>query len=123
MPACRSSAPVNGHLETAAEIALAKAKKSPFHLFAAMVSKKSGNWATRTLQMVHDTWDVRRNALEVIDRLKLPHDNIKAILALSWRLRGSIIRYLGLATEQGTGIKNPVGVFFALTKRPKPNSA
>ena len=85
-----------------------------------MVSKKSGNWETITRKMVHDTWDVRRNALEVVDRLKLPHDNIKAILALSWRLRGSIIRFLALATEQGTGIRNPIGLFFALTKQPKP---
>jgi hypothetical protein len=26
---------------------------------------------------------------------------------------------LGIATEQGTGIKNPTGLFFALTKKPK----
>ncbi len=52
-------------LETAAEIALATAKKSPFHLFATMTSKKAGKWAT----------------------------------------------------EQGTGIRNPAGIFFALTKR------
>ena len=105
-------------LETAAEIALAKARKSPFHLFAAMVSKKSGNWGRRTLKMVHDTWAVRRNALEVLDRLKLPHDSAKAILAICWRLKGTVIRFLGAATEQGAGIRNPIGLFFALTKRP-----
>jgi hypothetical protein len=107
-------------LETAAEIALATAKKSPFHLFATMTSKKAGKWATITLTMVHETWQVRRNALHVIERLKLRVDSLKAILALSWRLRDSIMRYLGLATEQGIGIKNPIGLFFALTKRPAP---
>jgi hypothetical protein len=104
-------------LETAAEIALATAKKSPYHLFAAMTSKKAGKWATITLAMVRETWQVRRNALHVVERLKLQVGSIKAVLALSWRLRGSIMRYLGLATEQGTGIRNPIGVFFALTKR------
>ena len=107
-------------LETAAEIALAKARKSPFHLFAAMVSKKSGNWGTRTLKMVHDTWEVRRNALEVLDKLKLPFESAKAVLALAWRLKGSIVRYLSLATEQGQGIRNPAGLFFALTRKTQP---
>jgi hypothetical protein len=109
-------------LETAAEVALATAKKSPFHLFATMTSKKAGKWATVTLAMVHETWQVRRNALQVIERLKLPVGSIKVILALSWRLRGSILRYLGIATEQGTGIRNPAGVFFALTKQ-QPHTA
>ncbi len=104
-------------LETAAEIALATAKKSPYHLFATMTSKKAGKWATITLAMVHGTWQVRRNALQVVERLKLSYGSMKAVLALSWRLKGSIMRYLGLATEQGTGIRNPAGVFFALTKR------
>ena len=104
-------------LETAAEIALATAKKSPYHLFATMTSKKAGKWATITLAMVHETWQVRRNALQVVERLKLSYGSMKAVLALSWRLRGSIMRYLGIATEQGTGIRNPAGVFFALTKR------
>jgi len=104
-------------LETAAEIALATAKKSPYHLFATMTSKKAGKWATITLAMVHETWHLRRNALLVVERLKLPVGSIKAVLALSWRLRGSIMRFLGIATEQGTGIRNPAGVFFALTKR------
>lgn len=107
-------------LETAAEIALAKARKSPFNMFAAMVSKKSGNWGKRTLQMVQDTWEIRRSALEVIEKLKLKADSAKAILALAWRLKGSLARYLALATEQGTGIRNPIGLFFALTKKPKP---
>ena len=106
-------------LATAAEIAMATYKKGPCHLFAKMVSKKSGNWATRTLKMVQETWEVRRNALQVMDKLKLPAKSAKAILALAWRLRGTIIRYLGIATERGTGIKNPTGLFFALTKQPK----
>ena len=104
-------------LETAAEIALATAKKSPYHLFATMTSKKAGKWATVTLTMVHETWQVRRNALLVVERLKLQVGSMKAVLALSWRLKGSIMRFLGIATEQGTGIRNPAGVFFALTKR------
>jgi hypothetical protein len=107
-------------LETAAEIALAKARKSPFNMFAVMVSKKSGNWVKRTLKKVEETWEVRRSALEVIDKLKLKADSVKAILAIAWRLKGSLARYLALATEQGTGIKNPIGLFFALTKKPKP---
>ena len=110
-------------LETAAEIALAKARKSPCNMFAVMVSKKSGNWAKRTLKKVEETWEVRRNAIEVMDKLKLKADSAKAILAIAWRLKGSLARYLALATEQGTGIKNPIGLFFALTKKPKPVAA
>ncbi len=106
-------------LETAIEIALAKYTKSrPYNYFARMISKKSGNWATRTVKVVYDTWEVRRNALLVLERLKLPFTSTKAILALSWRLRGTIIRYLGMATEQGTGIRNPAGIFFALIRKP-----
>jgi hypothetical protein len=104
-------------LETAAEIAIAIAKKSPINLFAAMVSKKSGNWTTRTLKMVAETWEVRRNALQVIDKLALKADSAKAILAIAWRLKGTIMRFLGIATEKGTGIRNPIGLFFALTKK------
>ena len=40
-------------LETAAEIALATAKKSPYHLFATMTSKKAGKWATITLAIAY----------------------------------------------------------------------
>lgn len=107
----------SAELETAVEIALARATKTPFHLFAAMVSKKSGNWYTKTLPTVYATWEARRNALEVIERLKLKPESIRPVLALAWRLKGTILRYVGIATEQGTGITNPAGVFFALTKR------
>jgi len=107
-------------LMTAAEIARERhTKDNPSRYFIKSISKASGNWG-RTLKTVHETWEVRRNAREVIDRLKLKIESTKAILKLAWRLKGSIIHYLGLATEQGTGINNPAGVFFALTKRPKP---
>lgn len=104
-------------LETAAEIAQARATKSRFNLFAAMVSKKSGNWRTKTLPTVYATWEARRHAREVMERLKLKPESIRPVLALAWRLKGTILRYLGIASEQGTGIRNPAGVFFALTKR------
>lgn len=104
-------------LETAAEIAVATAKKSPYNLFAAMVSAKAGNWTTKTLEVVHAAWEARRNALEVVEKLKLKTDSFKQILALAWRLKGTIIRFLGIATEQGTGVKNAVGLFFWLTKK------
>ena len=58
-------------LETAAEIAHATAKKNQINLFTAMVSKKSGNWATKTLKVVHETWQVRRDTWQVMDKLKL----------------------------------------------------
>jgi hypothetical protein len=105
-------------LETTADIAMAVHKKeSPCNLFAKMVSKKSGNWFTKTLQKVHEVWEIRRNALQVMDRLNLATTTAKKVLSIAWRLKGSIMHYLGLATEQGTGIKNPAGVFFALTKQ------
>ncbi len=104
-------------LETAVEIALAKARKSSYCLFASMVSKRAGNWQTKTMQVVHETWEVRRNARRVMERLKLSEASTKAILALAWRLKASILRYVGIAMEQGTGITNPVGLFFALTKK------
>ncbi len=107
-------------LETAADIALAVHKKeSPCNLFAKMVSKKSGNWFTKTLQKVHEVWEIRRNALQVMERLNLAATTAKKVLSIAWRLKGSIMHYLGLATEQGTGIKNPAGVFFDLTKQLK----
>ena len=107
-------------LETAADIALAVHKKeSPCNLFAKMVSKKSGNWLTKTLQKVHEVWEIRRNALLVMERLNLAATTAKKVLCIAWRLKGSIMHYLGLATEQGTGIQNPAGVFFALTKQRK----
>ena len=107
-------------LETAADIALAVHKKeSPCNLFATMVSRKSGNWTTKTLQKVHEVWEIRRNALQVMERLNLAATTAKKVLSIAWRLKGSIMHYLGLATEQGTGIKNPAGVFFALTKHLK----
>ena len=107
-------------LETAADIALAVHKKeSPCNLFAKMVSKKSGNWSTKTIQKVHEVWEIRRNALQVMERLNLASTTAKKVLSLAWRLKGSIMHYLGLATEQGTGIQNPAGVFFALTKQLK----
>jgi hypothetical protein len=107
-------------LETAVEIAVAVHKKaSPCNLFAKMVSKKSGNWHTKTLKKVHEVWEIRRNALHVMERLNLAATTAKKVLSIAWRLKGSIMHYLGLATEQGTGIKNPAGVFFALTKQLK----
>ena len=107
-------------LETAADIALAVHKKeSPCNLFAKMVSKKSGNWFTKTLKKVHEVWEVRRNALHVMERLNLAATTAKKVLSIAWRLKGAIMHYLGLATEKGTGIKNPAGVFFALTKQLK----
>jgi len=107
-------------LETAADIALAVHKKeSPCNLFAKMVSKKSGNWFTKTLKKVHEVWEIRRNALHVMERLNLAATTAKKVLSIAWRLKGSIMHYLGLATEQGTGIQNPAGVFFALTKQLK----
>jgi hypothetical protein len=107
-------------LETAADIALAVHKKaSPCNLFAKMVSKKSGNWFTKTQKKVHEVWEIRRNALQVMERLNLAATTAKKVLSIAWRLKGSIMHYLGLATEQGTGIQNPAGVFFALTKQLK----
>lgn len=107
----------SAELETAAEIAVGTATKSRFNLFAAMVSKKSGNWNTKTLPTVYATWEARRNASTVMDKLKLKAESMRPVLALAWRLKGTILRFLGIATEQGTGIHNPAGVFFALTKR------
>jgi hypothetical protein len=105
-------------LETAIEIALAKYKKSqPYSYFATMVNNESGNWETRTLRTVHETWEARRHTREVMDKLKLKPESTNAILALAWRLKGSIMRFLGIATEQGTGVRNAVGLFFALTKK------
>ncbi|MDQ2906219.1 MAG: hypothetical protein M3Y81_22085 [Chloroflexota bacterium] len=110
-------------LETAAEIALATAKKSPYHLFAAMISRKRGNWQTKTLHMVQTVWEVRRNATLVLDKLNLSADSLKPVLAAAWRLKSSLIRCLGIATEQGTGILNPAGLFFWLTKHQSATSS
>jgi hypothetical protein len=104
-------------LETAAEIAKETAKKSPYNMFAAMVSAKAGNWETKTLEIVRATWEVRRNAMMVLDKLELNQDSLKPVLAIAWRLKSTIVRYLGIATERATGVKNPIGLFFWLTKK------
>jgi hypothetical protein len=106
-------------LVTLAEIAMETATKSPHCLFTASISAKSGNWMTRTLPFIQSVWEVRRNANAVMQRLKLATGSFKQVLALAWRLRGTIMRYVGIATEKGTGIRNPAGLFFALTKQPK----
>lgn len=112
-------------LETLADICLATHReKHPYQMFAASISKARGNWDTITLNMVRATWEVRRNAVTVIEKLNLKSDSNRAILALAWRMKGTILRFLSLATEQGTGVKNPVAYFLAMTKRPKqPQSA
>lgn len=109
-------------LETAAELAL-ELGDNPIHYFAASVSQKKGNWETKTLKTVHETWEVRRNTMEVMRRLELESKSLKAIFALCWRLKGTVMRFLGIATEQGVGVKNPTALFFWLTKELKPSTA
>ena len=103
-------------LETAAEIALARNRKTPFQYFCGMVSKKSGNWETQTLKTVEETWRVRQNALQLMEKLKLEAKSTGYILGLCWKFKDTIIRFLGIATEQGYGIKNPAGYFFGIIK-------
>ena len=107
-------------LITAAEMAMeihAKQPKreKPNNLFAKSISKKSGNWETKTLKLVKDAWEARQHALEVVERLDLKKEPkiYLRVLALAWKLKGTIIRYLGMAMEEGRGIKNPAGMFFA----------
>jgi hypothetical protein len=104
-------------LETAAELAQKLANKKPAsHYFARSVSKRGGNWATRTLTKVHETWEVRKNALDVMEKLKLDSKITNYVLSLSWKLKGVITRFLAIATEQGYGITNPAGYFFGIIK-------
>ena len=111
-------------LETLAEITLKIHRgKYPYQLFAASISKQRGNWETITLKMVNDTWEARQNTLTVMDKLNLKEDSTRAILAIAWRLKSAILRFLALATEKEVGIKNPIGYFFALTKKPKDQPA
>jgi hypothetical protein len=102
-------------LLTVAEIAQERHKKDrPNNYFAKSISKASGNWLTRTLKTVHETWEVRRQALEAIERLKIDPRAYMKVLSLAWKLKSTIVRFVGLATEQGTNIKNPAGLFFKL---------
>ena len=65
-------------LETLADICLATHReKHPYQMFAASISKTKGNWEKITLKMVAATWEVRRNALTVIDKLKLKSDSTR----------------------------------------------
>jgi hypothetical protein len=107
-------------LITAAEIAIDIHAKNPKrekanNLFSASISKKSGNWFVKTLKLVHETWEARQNTLEVAERLKLDKNAVtyRRVLSLAWKLKGTIIRYLGMALEEGRGIKNPAGLFFS----------
>lgn len=111
-------------LETLAGIAQEiHRNKYPYQLFAASISKAKGNWETITLKVVHDTWEVRQNADTVMQKLALKAESFKAILSLAWKLKGTIMRYLGLATEGGQGIKNPAGYFLTIAKRNMPATA
>ena len=108
-------------LETLAGIALeTHREKYPYQLFAASISKIKGNWETITLKVVHDTWEVRQNADAVMQKLAFKAESFKAILSLAWKLKGTIMRFLGLATEGGQGIKNPAGYFLTIAKRNMP---
>lgn len=104
-------------IETAAELAQKLASKKPVsHYFAASVSKRSGNWVPVTLPKVNETWEVRKNALDVMEKLKLDSKITNYVLSLSWKLKGVITRFLAIATEQGYGITNPAGYFFGIIK-------
>lgn len=104
-------------LATTAELAKQLAtREKPSHYFARSVSKKAGKWHTVTLEMVRKTWEVRKNAQLVIEKLKLQEKATGHVLALAWKFKGSILRFLGQATEQGYGIKNPAGYFFGIIK-------
>lgn len=104
-------------LETVAELAQKLANKKPAsHYFARSVSKRGGNWATKTLAKVRETWEVRKNALDVMEKLKLDSKITNYVLSLSWKLKGVIARFLAIATEQGYGITNPAGYFFGIIK-------
>jgi len=103
-------------LEAAAEIALARNRQTPFQYFCGMVAKKHGNWEKHTLKTIEETWKVRQNALRVIEQLKLEAAATGFVLGLCWKFKDSIIRFLGLATEQGYNIKNPAGYFFGIIK-------
>lgn len=102
-------------LVTCIDIAKNTARKSVYNLFAAMTSKKAGNWESKTLPMVKTVWSVRNNTLKVIEQLGLPVDSTKAILKLCWKLRGRVNQLLHLATT-GDNIKNKQALFFWLTK-------
>lgn len=102
-------------LEAAAEIALDRYKQTAYQYFCGMVDKKHDNWE-RTLKTVEESWRVRQNALQVIAKLKLEAKSTGYILGLCWKFKESIIRFLGIATEQGYGIKNQAGYFFGIIK-------
>jgi K+ transporter len=115
----RYDAGKGAELETAAEIALAKYKQTPYQYFAAMVDKKHGNWEEQTLKTVEETWKVRQDALRVMETLKLDGKITNYVLSLVWKFRSSITRFLALATEKGYNIKNPAGYFFGIIKNIK----
>lgn len=107
----------SAELETAAELASKLAnKKAVSHYFARMISKRGGNWEPRTLPKVRETWEVRKNALDVMEQLKLDEKITNYVLSLAWKFKGVIVRFLSIATEKGYGITNPAGYFFGIVK-------
>lgn len=104
-------------LITTAELAKDLAsKEAPSHYFARCISKRAGKWNTVTLEMVHKAWETRQNTQLVIEKLKLDEKITGYVLSLAWKFKGSIIRFLSMATEQGYGIKSPAGYFFGIIK-------
>lgn len=111
-------------LETLAEVCLeTHREKYPYQMFAVSISKVKGHWENITLKVVAATWEVRQNVVTVMSKLKIRPGAFNYVLSLAWKLKGTILRFLALATEQGQGIENPAAYFLGIAKNNKADAA
>ncbi|HSW99495.1 MAG TPA: hypothetical protein VLH38_00485 [Patescibacteria group bacterium] len=88
-----------GFLRELLELAeMAGSKKTPDHWFAAYASK--ANWE-RTLLFLEEARKVAHAAAEVIKRLGIRPEQMKAVWKACWKLKGKVVQHAITAQETG----------------------
>lgn len=101
-----------GHLADLQELAkIAATRKQPSHWFAKACAKAM--WE-RTLKFLAKCREVAKNAQEVLQRVPIPTEKMRALYAACWRSGGHVIRHAVAAQEVG---KDPVTYFFWRTSK------
>jgi len=109
-----------GHLNDLLELAeMAKSKDSPSHWFATVTATKAkdgkpSRWEG-TLRFLSELRSVRQTVAEVLRRLKVPADSLKAVYKACWKLREAVVQRAVTAAEIG---RDPFRLFCCLCYSP-----
>jgi len=88
-----------GYLSQLLELAaIARQKDAPSRWFAVATAK--ANWQA-TLKFLSELRRVRQTAAEVLRRINVPTDSIKAVYKACWKLRDTVARHAVTASEIG----------------------